>query len=513
MSKNIILCADGTGNMGGYTPSSNVFKIYNEIDIHNSKKQLKFYDNGIGTETNKYVRAAAGALGFGFKTNVRDLYLFLARNYGEKDEEKDEEKDKEKDQVYFFGFSRGAATVRACSGFINACGLVNGKKMEEDELQDAVDEALDAYVRIKRDPSLADKCKNNTKSHGVIPIQFIGVWDTVSSLGFPQNWFITSLGMCVLNALFKGLDRISDVIFKHRFYNYELTPKVEYACQALAIDDERTSFWPMVWNEKNHSKPVEQVWFAGMHSNVGGGYPRTGMANVALEWMMIRAQKNGLIFKDTSLKNVHNDAHPHGRMFNSRDGFAIYYRYNPRDIEKLCKDRLDGSIKIHESVIERMKYKTANYAPGNLPMNYEVVANDGTVKNTITGKYEKERKASIEKIKKWVFLRKWLWGMFFESTIAVAVFALIWKNESLPKDDGKLKTIVIKLGSVIPDFLNGAISVAVVQHPEYFCGAVCALIGFWGLRNYFRHKTVKASEKLREQTLAALNTLKQESQG
>lgn len=496
MSKNIVLCADGTGNMGGYTPSSNVFKIYNEIDVHNNKKQLKFYDNGVGTNKNKYLRAASGALGFGFKTNVRDLYLFLARNYGKKD------------QVYFFGFSRGAATVRACSGFIAACGLVKGKDMKEDELQDAVDEALHAYVKIKSNPSLAEKCKE-TNSWGVIPIQFLGVWDTVSSLGFPRNWTNTSIGLLVINVAFKLLDYISDRVLPHNFYNYELTDKVKYACQALAIDDERTSFWPMVWNEKNHSKPVEQVWFAGMHSNVGGGYPRAGMANVALEWMMRKAKNNGLIFKGNSLKNAQDDAHPHGRMFNSRDGFAIYYRYNPRDIEKLCKNRLDSNIKIHESVIERMTYKTANYAPGNLPMKFEVVANDGAVKNTITGKYEKERKASIKRINRWVSLRKWLYGIFLESTIAVAVFALIWKNEPLQKGNGIMGFIGDKMDSVLPNFLNGAISVAVIQHPEYFMGTVCALIIYWISRNCFRSRTVKASEELREQTLAALK----ESQG
>jgi hypothetical protein len=500
MSKNIVLCADGTGNMGGYTPSSNVFKIYNEIDVHNNKKQHKFYDNGVGTNKNKYLRAASGALGFGFKTNVRDLYLFLARNY------------EEGDQVYFFGFSRGAATVRACSGFIAACGLVNGKNMKEDELQGAVKEALRAYVKSKKNPSLAEKCKN-TNSHGVIPIQFLGVWDTVSSLGFPQNWVITSVGMLVLNVFFKSLDYLSDWVpfFRHRFYDYELTDKVKYACQALAIDDERQSFWPMVWNENRCSAEVEveQVWFAGMHSNVGGGYPRAGMANVALEWMMLRAQNNGLIFKGNSLKNVQDDAHPHGRMFNSRDGFAIYYRYNPRDIEKLCKNRLDGNIKIHESVIERMTYEIANYAPGNLPMNFEVVANDGAVKNTITGKYEKERKTSIQRINRWVSLRKWLYGIFLESTIAVAVFALIWKNEPLQKGNGIMGFIGDKMDYALPDFLNGAISVTVIKHPEYFIGTVCALIIYWILRNYFRSRTVRASEELREQTLAALK----ESQG
>lgn len=503
MGKNIVLCSDGTGNKGGYTPDSNVYKIYKAIDIHNKdKQQTTFYDNGIGTETNKYVRAAAGALGLGFKTNVCDLYAFLARNY------------KPGDQVYLFGFSRGASTTRAFAGFISTCGLVDGRVMKEDELQDSVKEAYRAYVKFSKKSSLAKKWREE-KSRNIIPIKFIGVWDTVSSLGFPQKWVIISLGMLVLNVIFKVLDHLSDLFFPHRFYNYKLTENVEFAYQALAIDDARTSFWPRVWNETNHSKPVEQVWFAGMHSNVGGGYHRAGMAHVALEWMMVRAQKQGLIFKNNFFQTVRDDANPHGRIYDSRDGFAIFYRYHPREIKKLCKRKLKDNIKIHHSVIERMECKTANYAPGNLPMDFDVVTNDGAVIKTTSVKYKKEREASIKKINRWVFCRKWLYGIFLESTIAVAAFALIWRNEPLEplqKGNGIMRFIVDKLDFAIPDFLNGAISFAVIQHPEYFLGAFFMLIICWILRNFFRHRTVRACEELREQILEALaNTQKNQS--
>ena len=114
--KNIILFADGTGNKGGYTPSSNVYKLYHAIDLHSpDKKQITFYDNGVGTSTNKYLRGVGGAFGFGFETNVKDLYEFLARNYDPGDD------------VYIFGFSRGAATVRAFNGFMAHSGLINGR--------------------------------------------------------------------------------------------------------------------------------------------------------------------------------------------------------------------------------------------------------------------------------------------------------------------------------------------------------------------------------------------------
>lgn len=492
MGKNIVLCADGTGNKGGYTPDSNVYKIYKAVDIHNKgKEQITFYDNGIGTETNKYVRAAAGALGLGFKKNVCDLYHFLARNYVPGD------------QIYLFGFSRGASTIRAFTGFVATCGLVDGKEMKEDDLWDRVKDAYKAYVKFSKKRSLAEKWREG-KSRNIIPIKFIGVWDTVSSLGFPQRWFIPSIGMLVLNIFFKVLDYLSDPFFPHRFYNYKLTENVEFAYQALAIDDARTSFWPRVWNETNHPKPVEQVWFAGMHSNVGGGYHRAGMAHVALEWMMIRAKNNDLIFKDNALKNVHDDAHAHGRIYDSRDGFAIFYRYHPRKIEKLCHKKMD-KIKIHESVIERMERKTANYAPGNLPMEFDVVANDGTVTKTISKNGSDGRKKLMERINKWVFLRKCLYVIFLESTMAVVVFVLLWKNEPWPPDDsGVMGFLGDNMRYVLPNFIDEAISVAVIQHLVYFLGAFSLLIICWILRNFSRRQTVIACEELREKTLAAL---------
>ena len=513
MGKNIVLCSDGTGNKGGYTPDSNVYKIYKTIDIHNKgKQQITFYDNGIGTETNKYVRAATGALGIGFKKNVCDLYTFLARNY------------EKGDDVYFFGFSRGASTVRACVGFIAACGLVDGKNMKEDELKDSVKKAIKAYTKHKKPHSLAEQCKKNN-SYGVIPIKFIGVWDTVSSLGFPRNWYKASIGLLALNAIFKALDNISEYILPHHFYNYKLTDNIKYACQALAIDDARTSFWPEVWNEKNRTmENVEQVWFAGMHSNVGGGYHRAGMANVALAWVMQRAINNGLVFKANSFENARADANPHGRIYDSRDGFAIYYRYHPREIEKLCKKKLNGNrIKIQESVIERMKHKTANYAPGNLPMYFDVVGDDGIVKGTTS--YDQEAEKTLipirRRIRIWTRCRKWLYGMFLESTIAVAVFALYYKDvkpswvkpieclcPDLPskKDNGIMGCILDKLDSVIPNFLNGAIEMTVIKHPVYFIGALCVFIGYWIFRYYCKRRSGSASRELHEIILKSIRS-------
>ena len=211
MAKNIVLCSDGTGNKGGYGNDSNVYKLYQAIDIHNAEtKQISFYDNGVGTKedgsavkSNKFWVALSGAFGFGFEDNVRDLYEFLARHY------------EVGDQIYIFGFSRGASTVRAFTGYIHSCGLLDKTKAAtEVEFQKLIDQSLKAYEKITDEKSvLANDFKENyavnDENHAPdanLKIHFIGVWDTVSALGFPDGNWETS------DWFFSGLDKISEKI-------------------------------------------------------------------------------------------------------------------------------------------------------------------------------------------------------------------------------------------------------------------------------------------------------------
>ncbi|MFQ6022182.1 MAG: DUF2235 domain-containing protein [Acidiferrobacterales bacterium] len=497
MAKNIILCADGTGNRGGYTPDSNVYKIYNAIEIHdNDHPQITFYDNGVGTSKNTYWRALSGAFGFGFKANVCDLYEFLARNY------------EPGDNVFIFGFSRGAATVRAFSGFIAASGLVDGTDLNEDELQDRIKKAFKTYKVAERAPLLGE--------HGVIPVKFIGVWDTVSALGFPQDWNLPGIGMLLLNWFFKILEYLSNFVFPHRFYNYELTDNVAFAYQALAIDDERKTFKPMVWHETGNTT-VEQVWFAGAHSNVGGGYGRVGVANVALDWMMTHAHHHGLEFKEDAAEKIRRNANVHGRLYNSRDGIAIYYRYHPREIQKFCRSRLRGNVKIHDSVFERMRRKTGNYAPGHLPDTFDMVstpANGAQPPETVEG--DETWQAWRRKVNRWVFLRKWLYAIFLEFTLLVVFSAgWFWINPPSPGGDrasadnawsldwwvGHIADI---LNYISPVYFEGLVTVAVIQHPNIFGWAVLFLIVLWALRKVFRHNNVRACEGARNAMLTTL---------
>lgn len=499
MPKNIILCADGTGNKGGVTPDSNVYKIYKSIDkyfkgkiVNNIEldKQIVFYDNGVGTHKNKYIRAFFAAFGFGFEDNVCDLYKFLARHY------------EPGDRIYFFGFSRGSSTVRACNGFISICGLAKGAGLRNCALDQRVSEAFSAYKKHRKQPELAASLKNSENSHGAVDIEFLGIWDTVVALGFPKRTDITGPVSALINMVLWVAETTLDRIWNHSFYYYRLTDNVKQAYQALAIDDERTAFWPFVWREQGRTPgSVEQVWFAGMHSNVGGGYARSGMASISLYWMMVRAQKHGLVLLDDAIREAYGDSHVHGRMYNSRDGFGSFYRYHPRDIEELCKDRVTADIKIHRSVIERMYHRTANYAPGHLPAKFHVVDTDPANPGKLMNPGEHTQWAAVRgEIKRWVFRRKGLYAAMLTFVLTVIITAT-WLR-FCPPDEAILRTglagaLADLLDFISPDFFDNIIDVAVVRDAYYvtFGAAFCASYVY--VRAWCREKTVDACEMLR----------------
>lgn len=487
MGKNIILCADGTGNRGGYTPDSNVYKIYKSIDLnHPEKKQIAFYDNGVGTQKNKFFRGLSAAFGFGFKSNVCDLYEYLARHYYPGD------------NIYMFGFSRGAATIRAFNGFIDACGLIDGRDKGNKELKADVKLAMKAYEKAKESRS---KILSEVKIHDVCPkIQLIGVWDTVSALGFPENTDIAGIFMRILNAAFMQLGTLSDKFFPHKYYNYELTPNVINAYQALAIDDERTSFWPKVWDKDSHTivmGEVDQVWFAGMHSNVGGGYQRAGLANVSFDWMLRKIE--GIKFKGGVLQSARDDANENGRLYDSRQGFASYYRYHPRDIAFLCKEAGGVPVKIHESVMRRLKLRTANYAPTLLPREFNVACNDGNDQPS-PKVHEDDWNRFRKEIDDWIGVRKWLYGILLELTLIVLGIAIyLWNYPDPPQLDGINKHIFDIASYFTPEMFDELIAY-VITNPGYWYGLLGLFvfcIYLW-LRKIARYRTTLNAERMRK---------------
>lgn len=350
--KNIIVCSDGTGNKGGKGYGTNVWRIYNSVDINEHtalgvKAQITYYDDGVGTDENKYLKAFSGAFGWGISRNIKQAYKFLCRNY------------QEGDHVYLFGFSRGAYTVRALGAFISQVGYIkNVHSLTDAKLEEKINILVAKYHsnRRKKDKTTldSDSCEGKIKA--------ICVWDTVAALGLPFD-----IGLRTI---------IQKLFFSFNFKDFKLSDKVEKAYQALAIDDERATFHPLLWDESDESKErkrISQVWFSGVHSNVGGGYPKQELSYVTLYWMIQEIGdplgKGGVRFNQSFLPEVISNMNVHGKLYDSRAGIASYYRYEPRNIENLCSEREVTPV-IHSSVWERIRRKTDGYAPSNLVRTY-----------------------------------------------------------------------------------------------------------------------------------------------
>lgn len=364
MAKNIIVCSDGTGNAAIKGRGTNVFKLYESLDLTSHRTdphvppQVAFYDDGVGTEDFKPLKILGGAAGVGLSRNVRQLYTEIVRVYDPGD------------RIFLFGFSRGAFTVRTLAGFIGKCGLLDPSKPgleQASQLDRMVKKAYSVYRRCYR-PRLAEmiigkddgtKTQEFSKQYchpGEVRIAFIGVWDTVDAVGLP----------------FHLADVLNAFVYRFKFPDLRLSAKVDRACHALAIDDERHSFSPVLWDESGGEQRIEQVWFSGAHSNIGGGYPKHGMSLVTLDWMMSAAEKAGVRFIPADRQFYREHANVDDKLYDPRAGLGIFYRWKPRDIAELCS-RCGVRPKLHLSVLERVAHGSDGYAPGNLPFHSDVV--------------------------------------------------------------------------------------------------------------------------------------------
>ena len=318
---------------------------------------MALYDDGVGTENFKPLKIFAGVTGFGLSRNVKQLYKELVRIYDPGD------------RIFLFGFSRGAFTARTLAGFIAMCGILDVKNLATAAaLETAVRGLYKVYRKSYRtelmkvflgppNPSVVKEFRETHCLAGEVPIRFMGVWDTVDAVGLP----------------FHISDFVNLVFYRFKFRDHVLSKSVEHACHALAIDDQRHSFHPLLWCEgAGDAGRIEQVWFAGAHSNVGGGYPKQGMSLVALEWMLRKAEEAGLRVLDSDKVLYCEHANVDDKLYDPRAGVGIFYRWKPRDIAAICRDnRVNPTL--HLSVLERIAHGTDDYAPGNLPPNAKVV--------------------------------------------------------------------------------------------------------------------------------------------
>lgn len=270
--KRLVACFDGTwktaDDKGNATNPVKLMRAIRHVDDQDVA-QITFYDKGVGTG-GPIDRFRGGAFGRGLGENVRDGYRFLANNYAPGDE------------IYLFGFSRGAFTARSLAGLIGTCGLLT--KMTLGEMMRAWN--LYRTPKKRRDPAEARAIRRLGHGDGV-RIGCIGVWDTVGSLGIP----ISSL-----NWMNRG---------RYKFHDTRLGPNIDCALHAVAIDEKRGPFRPALWQTPDHDakQVVEQVWFPGVHSNIGGSYDDAGLSDIALDWMIKRARTHTpLAFDDAYIE-------------------------------------------------------------------------------------------------------------------------------------------------------------------------------------------------------------------
>ncbi len=335
--KRIITCSDGTWNKPnsaekGKPVRTNVQKIFDYILPRDEKGviQIKQYDKGVGSEGNLLTRMLHGATGKGIDQNIIDIYQFIVWNY--------EQGTDFQDEIYLFGFSRGAYTARSLGGLIRKCGIL--KRSNLNLIADAY-----ALYRDRHAGPESEKAKKfrQENSYEVSSIKFIGVWDTVGALGIPLN-------------AFQWINKR-----KYAFYDTTLSSTIEHAYHAVSVDEQRANFKPTLWQKSTNpthrtfQQVLEQKWFAGVHSNVGGGYVDEGLSDVALRWMIEKAAFIGLAFDPLRLQN---DVRPNvkGKLYNSRKGiFAL----TPVELRLIT----DGDV--HDTVHERIK-EVQEYKPKNV---------------------------------------------------------------------------------------------------------------------------------------------------
>lgn len=444
MTKRIVVCSDGTGNKGGTGHDTNIWRIYTATAGKESDSQFAIYDDGVGTEYMWCKNFFDRMVGYGVSKNIKDLYRSLCHVY------------EPGAHIYLFGFSRGAHTIRKLTAFIASQGILNPAKYENDQDFEADINTLytgyrfkdfgedytsletiyyrifnflqvrkfektcffhkntDEISRIRRSEKLFRSNQPDywTDYHTVsqealatdhihdgeldqqyrVGIRFLGVWDTVDSVGLPVEWMA---------------DLWNEYIYRFQFRDYTLCDYVSCAYHALAIDECRTSFTPRPFdiraekpNEDTHQvdrandwQRIHQIWFAGVHSNIGGGYPKQGLAHISLCWIADAAKNHGLIVDDDTILTIKDNqmvsktnklystlGNPHDKIYNPRSGIWNFYSYQARDISKIHRDYCDSSSLpiIDSSVLARISRRTQHYAPFNLPREFCFKDSSGT---------------------------------------------------------------------------------------------------------------------------------------
>lgn len=346
--RRLIICCDGTWNWPESRRETNLVRMVRALlPDHNGIPQIIHYHQGVGTG-NFLDRLVGGGAGVGLSASVKACYGFLADNY------------KTGDEIFLFGFSRGAFVVRSLAGMIGAVGM-----MRKDEMARFA-EVWNWYCLGKDDRQPGTLDRLSPQRHRDVDIECIGVWDTVGALGIPGS-------------------RLCAQAFE--FHDTALGPHVRHAFQALAIDERRGNFQAAVWvpfdrtrrrrgtavtaaEPEHHGPPydgpqqvLKQMWFPGVHSNVGGGYPQHGLSDNTFLWMLTQLQgllgfeRNNIV---SSLDNVASERYPGGKLEDSRTlGWKLIACPVPRPV-----GIISATERVHDSAWGR-----SSAAPPQVPAN------------------------------------------------------------------------------------------------------------------------------------------------
>lgn len=337
--RNLAVCCDGTWNTpedkeGDIPVPTNVVRLYNALSDADAegKAQLKYYHPGVGTDGGWWQKLMGGSLGVGLDGNIMSAYRWLGAHY------------QPDDRIFLFGFSRGAFTVRSLGGLISTHGLLKLAGLDDQETWKRVNRAYEKYRDPDQDDLPASWFHAGSGPGGKVPIHFMGVWDTVGALGIPND-------LAILNLL--------DKLERHRFHNTELSNNVLNARHAVALDEKRASFTPTLWTGIGGRPNVKQVWFPGVHSDVGGGYAETGLSDCALKWMMDEAIQLGLRCHTGMVGQVAPD--PLGVLHDSVSGAFKLFRTQPRSTPPVSPQGQPGIL--HQSVLDRLSNPPIAQAP------------------------------------------------------------------------------------------------------------------------------------------------------
>lgn len=349
MSKRIVYCADGTWD--DPQSNTNVYKLFKALPT--SSEQIAFYDDGVGSDGSRIDKIIGGAFGNKLLQKIKEGYTKIAHTY------------EKNDDIFLFGFSRGAYTARSVAGMIAVCGLPTGP---------FDDKLIDAAFKAYKNPDQRDDLAKKYSLHPA-RIKMIGVWETVGSLGIP--------------AIFGKIDKNT-----YGFLDTELHENVLNAYHALSIDERREEFPATLWATPRVPVPgqtIQQVWFSGVHCDIGGGYPESGLSDITFSWMLKKAMDLNLqVDPSVAAQYASLDAkNSLGKLHNSWNMLWLFPKVR----------HIEPDSALSNSVAIRCQYSDL-YQPENLILNNRVPASSYQIEHVITppswDHLEKERSQEIE---------------------------------------------------------------------------------------------------------------------